>query len=211
MDNFNAQIFSQPNSSGWQDKIKGFLTVPKIIFTVLGIIVLVELILAVRVFFAPTPLPAPQAKNQTVIKAVRKISLNTAKTAFSLNETIPVSVVIDTGSNEISGMDLIVHFDPKILDASTGAIVKGNIVDEYPLANVDSKKGLISISGIEKEQNTFKGVGQFALINFTAKAAGKTSLTIDFIKGSATASNLVDAATSANILEQVNNLELEIR
>ncbi len=122
-----------------------------------------------------------------------------------------MAVLVDTGSYSVSGIDLIVHFDPKVLEAASGSLVKGKILDEYPYLSVDSKKGLISISGISSSKNNFTGTGQFALINFKSKLPGKTSLSIDFKPGSTTASNLVDVATSKNILEQVNNLELNIQ
>lgn len=195
-----------------KQKFKSFLTVPRIIFLVLGIIILVEVVYAVRVLTSRFPVPSLFLPTGNVVqKTIGKISLNVPKTSFNAAETIPVSVIIDTGSNTISGADLIVRFDPKILEATPEDLVRGKIFDGYPVMSVDAKKGLISISGINSLKNGFKGSGQFALINLKAKAQGKTTLTIDFKKGSTTDSNLVEVNSSKDVLESVDNLELNIQ
>ena len=204
MDNLNVELNNQ------QEKAKKFVFSPKIIFVILGIILLAEIVYAVRVLTTPTSIPLPVAKTD-IQKAVGKISLNTPKTNFSIKEAVPVSVMVDTGGYTISGVDLIVHFDPKILEATSGALVKGKIFDEYPLVSLDAKNGLISISGISGVQSGFKGSGQFATINLRTKSLGKTSLIIDFQKGSTTDSNLVEATTSKDILEQAGSINLEVR
>lgn len=193
------------------DNFKNFFTVPKIIFAILGIVILIEVIFVIRSLTSSVS-PLPQVGSQIgVVSTTAKISLNAANTSPRVGEVVPVVVVVDTGEKVVSGADLIIHFDPKTLEASGDAIIKGKIFDEYPLASVDAKNGLISISGVSSLNKSFKGSGQFALINFKAKIPGKTSLTVDFKKGSTTASNLVDASTSQNVLDNVDNLELEIQ
>lgn len=205
MDNINVQVFSQ-------EKPTKFLSLPKIIFIILGLIVLVEVVYAVKVLITPSPAPVISLSKQTAIqKGVSKISLTTSKATFNINKVVPVAVMVDTGNRSISGADLIVRFDPKILDITSSGLVKGAIFNEYPLISADSKTGMITISGISNEKSGFKGTGQFAMINFKAKSAGKASLTIDSKKGSTANSNLVDIDTSKNILETVDNLEITIQ
>lgn len=193
------------------EKIKNLFSGPKIVFIILGIALLIEVVYAIRVLTSPTPSSLPVPKPIVQTGAVGKISLTTPQTDIRVNEIIPVSVMIETGSHTIDGVDLIVSFDPKILEVTSGGLVKGNIFDEYPLMSLDPKKGLLSISGVSNFKNSFKGTGQFATINLRAKVPVKTSLTIDFNKGSTTDSNLVETATSKDILEDVSNLELNIR
>lgn len=211
MDNLNVEI----NNQKLRGKIKSFLTLPKIVFAVLGVIVLIELIFAFKTLTVLTPpLPSPVVKTDiqpTPQKSVAKISLNTAQTVFRIKEVVPVSVMIDTGGRGVNGVDLIVQYDTKRLEATSGGLIKGKIFDEYPLLSVDSSKGVISISGISNIRSNFTGKGQFALLNFKAKFSGKTSLIINFRKGSTTASNLVEASTAKNILDEVNNLDLEVQ
>lgn len=188
---------------------------PKIVFAVLGLIVLVELIFAFRTLVLPAPPLSPPAAKTDIKpisqKTAAKISLNTSQTVFKVKEVIPVSVMIDTGGRGVNGVDLIVQYDPKMLEATPGGLIKGKIFDEYPLLSVDSNKGVISISGISNIRSNFTGKGQFALLNFKAKLPGKTPLVINFRKGSTTASNLVEASTAKNILDEVNNLDLRIQ
>ncbi|MDO8573848.1 MAG: cohesin domain-containing protein [Candidatus Daviesbacteria bacterium] len=209
MDSLNVQVNDQLNKQ-FSGKTKKFFTGPKIIFLILGLVLLIEVIYAVRVLTSNSPPPLPQ--KTTVQPPVGKISLNAPKTSYKINEAVPVSVLIDTAGYAVGGVDLIVRFDPKILEASVSGLVKGTILEEYPAMSVDSVKGLISISGISSTQNGFTGKGQFATLNLRAKASGKTSLTIDFNgKGQTADSNLVESATSKDILETVNNLEVNVQ
>lgn len=182
----------------------------KIVFAILGIVILAEVIYAVRVLTLPVPV-SPLPSQTSTRETLAAISLNVPQSIVSIGSTVPVSVMIDTGNHRVSGVDLIVRFDPKILDATAEGLVKGKIFDEYPLASVNAKEGTISISGISSTKNSFKGTGQFAVINLKTKKTGRTSLTIEFKKGSTTDSNLVETDTSRNILDTVGNLELMIQ
>lgn len=213
MDKLSAtpNVYTSPPSGGGKIKfsIRKFIT-PKNIFLSLGVILLIEVIFAVKTLTAPTPPPATPPKAGVQSKA-GEISLNVSKTSFQVAETVPVLVLVDTGDHQVAGVDLIVHFDPKILEATSADLVKGKIFDDYPAVSVDANKGLISISGIASLQNNFKGKGLFATLNLKAKAAGKASVTIDFQKGSTTDSNLVEASSSQDVLERVVNLELVVK
>lgn len=190
---------------------KNFLTIPRIIFAILGIIVLVELVYAVRVLTAPSPTPSLSAQRIASQTLAGRISLFSPRKEFKVNETVPVSVIVETGSYAVGGIDLIVRFDPKILSVTAEGLTRGKIMDEYPLKSVDQAKGLISISGISNSQTGFTGTGEFAVINFKAKTAGQTSLTIDFKKNTTTNSNLVEMNTFKNILDAVDNLEVVVQ
>ncbi len=212
MDNFTANVYNAPTPPPKKNFL-GLKFTPKIIFIILGIVVLVEVVIAVRNLTSPVSTPLFQT-NTNVSQAVSgeaKISLVVSKNNFKTGDIIPVSVVIDTAGRLINGVDLIIQFDPKIVDATDKDIIKGNLFDDYPMATVDSVKGLILISGISNAQKGIKVSGQFIVVNLKAKAPGKTSLTIDFEKGTTTHSNLVEQSTLSNILEKVDNLEIEIK
>lgn len=206
--NLNVFVNNQPNKP-LSNKFKNPFSLPKIIFIVLGIIVIIELIYAARTL---NLFSASQPVNKSIISPLTaKISLDVPKATFRINEVVPVTVNINTGGHSIDGVDLIVSFDPKILEATTSGLIKGKIFDEYPLLSVDSNKGLIYISGVNSAKNAFNGIGQFALLNLKAKIPGQTTLSINFKKGATTDSNLVETGTSKNILETVNNLELTVQ
>lgn len=203
MDDFDGQI---------NDKlVKRKLPLSKVLFAILAIILLAEVVYAVRVLTSPPPPPPQQRPVESKKEVGGKISLTAPKNSFAVNESVPVAVVIDTGTKRVDGMDVIVRFDPKTLEASTAGLVKGKIFDDYPEAAVDAKLGVVSISGISSLASSFQGTGQLALVNFKAKAKGKTSLVIEYQKGATTDSNMVETGTSKDILEGVGNLDLEIR
>lgn len=201
MDNFNNQNL--------QGTIKKF-SVAKIIFIILGLVLLGEVIYAVKVLTVPAPLPVP-VRRAEIKPTVGKISLSTPKTSFRVGEVMQIVASIDSGGNTVDGVDLVIKYNPKVLEATPGGLIKGKIFDEYPFLSVDSDKGLISISGISSLGNNFKGSGQFAVINFKAKALGTSSLVVDFTKDSTADSNMVEAGTSKDILEVVNNLSLTVQ
>lgn len=211
MDNFTANTYNAPTPLP-KKKFFGINFTPKIIFIILGIVVLIEIIIAVKNLTAPVATPVTLVGNTNrSIPKVATISLTTAKTAYKIGEIIPVSVTVDTAGRLIDGVDFILQYDPKILEVKDQDIIKGTLFDDYPLAAVDSSRGLVTMSGISNAQNGILVSGQFVTINFKAKARGKTALTIDFQKDTTIHSNLVEASTLSNVLGQVNNLEINIQ
>ncbi len=210
MDVLNTQLNNSLNKEQFPEKIKKIFSGPKIIFAILGVILLIEVIYAFKVLTAPTPPPPPAARKTEITKTGGKIALFSPKKSYKINETVQVSVVIGSGGHTIDGVDLVVRYNPKVLEATQGGLIKGKILSEYPLVSLDANKGLISISGISSLNKGFIGTGQFASLLFKAKAVGTAPLTIDFTKGSTTDSNLVESGTSKDILEIVDNLELNI-
>lgn len=189
---------------------KKYFAGPKIIFAILGVILLAEVVYAVKVLVFSAP-PPPPARKTGIQKTAGRISLTTPKKIYKVNEIVPVSVIINTGGHAVDGVDLVVRFNPKSLEATPGGLVKSGIFDEYPLVALDKKTGLISISGVNSLKKGYQGTGQFAVLNLKAKLPGKTSVTIDFNKGSTTDSNLVESGLSKDILEAVGNLELVVQ
>lgn len=171
---------------------------------------MIELIFAIKTLTAPTP-PSPAAPSKSQPASVN-LSLEAVGQDFKVGEIVTVNVRVNTGGHPTDGIDLVLNFDPKILEASTASLIKTTIYPDYPQMRVDSKVGLVQISGISGvEGGTFKGEGVLATINFKAKAAGKTTLTIDYTKGQTNDSNVVESATGLDILEGVNNLNLTIK
>ncbi len=204
MDNFNVSNF---NTDTPQKKI----SLPKIIFIILGVVLIAEVIYAGWSLIpksAGTPLPVQS--NSNVEQSVSRISLTAPEQSFQVGDVIPVLVSIDSGGKNISGVDLIVQYDPEFLEITNEDLEVGQALDEYPFKSVDPEQGLVSISGITSLGNDFSGAAEFAALNFRAVSPGQTVLSVNFEKGSTVASNLVEVTSAQNILEETDDLELII-
>lgn len=213
MDNLSAtpNIYTSPLPGGEKSKfsIRKFLT-PKTIFLSLGVILLIEVIFAVKTLTAPTPAP-PLAQPESQPGKVN-LSLEAVGRDFKVGEIVTVNVRVNTGGHRTDGVDLVLKFDPKILEASTASLIKTTIYPDYPQMKVDAKGGLVQISGISGlDGKTFKGTGVFATINFKARAVGETTLTVNFTPGKTDDSNIVESLSGNDILESVSNLNLSVQ
>ncbi|MDD2823331.1 MAG: cohesin domain-containing protein [Candidatus Daviesbacteria bacterium] len=146
-------------------------------------------------------------------KALNTISLTVPKTDFKVGEMIPVGINIESDKTT-AGADIIIHYDANLLaltpTSSKSAVTVGTLYDEYPINQSESKSGVITVSGIT---NNIAGVipnGLFGTILFQAKAAGSAKVFIEFTKGKTNDSNIIENKKSADVLEQVKNLDLKI-
>lgn len=181
---------------------------PKIIFFILGVVILVELFFALRMLQRPSP--PPPAEPKPISGA--SITLLASKKDYSVGEIAPVSVSLFTGGRPTDGTDLVVKFDTSLLEATSGSVIRGRIYPEYPLVDVNPATGIITVSGITSiRQSNFNGQGIFATINFRVVKPGRTTVSVDFEKGKTADSNVVETSSASDILEKVTNLDLMIR
>lgn len=181
----------------------------RIIFPILVVVLTTELLIGLKTLL--TPLPKSQTpKPQPISDA--KIFLISPKASFKVGDNIPIIVKVSTGGHITSGTDLMLHFDPKIIEASSAAFIRGKIYQNFPQASIDSKTGTIIISGVTQgEKDGFGGIGELGVINFKAKALGNTTLNIDFKLGSTNDSNVIDVQTNQDVLDKVYNLNILIK
>ena len=202
MDNMPPQINTN------ETKKKNY---PTIEFLILAAVIVIELIYVVRVLVSPTPPAIPVAKVAPITDG--SIALTAVKNEYTVGETVPVTVRIDTGGHGTQGSDVLIKYDPRILEANgTSVMVKGEVYKDYPVLIADPKTLMITISGISSlEGDKFKGNGIFATVNFKAKAMGSTALTVQFTKDSSTDSNMVDAESGNDSVGSVSNLDITVK
>lgn len=205
MDNNNPTIYTTPSVP---TSNKRWFQTWKIIYPILGIMILVELVFGLKTLFSP--LPKSQIQKLQPIAGAR-IVLSSSKNSYKVGEVVPVIIRIVTRGHETSGTDFVLHFNPKILEASASSFTQGKIYNDYPLISIDTKTGLARISGIASSaKQAFNGVGELGTIRFTAKAKGSVNLIVDFRKGLTNESNVFDVNDSLDILQGSNNLKLTI-
>ena len=182
---------------------------PKIILLILAVVVLAEIIFAIKTLTSPI---SEISQNKTSLGKAN-IALLLGKSEYVVGDTLPIKIRVDTNDNKTSGTDVLLRFDPKIFEASgTGVITVGTIYPDYPVASVDSQAGLITISGISpNKESGFSGAGILATVNLRAKAPGQTKITLDFTQDSIKDTNILDATSSRDLLQQVMPLSLTIK
>ncbi len=124
-----------------------------------------------------------------------------------VGKTLEVSINLTT-SEPTDGTDVIVKYDPALLQAQT--VTPGTIYDAYPAQKIDSKTGTITLSAIATGATGFSGNGAFAKVTFKALKAGSTTLSLDYQDGSTTESNVMSTDTGKDILNKVDSLKLTI-
>lgn len=196
---------SNVSKDTFKDKVKKHL--PKMLFALLALVLVGELIYGIRTLTRPFPTRV----DATSTIGVGKIVLDAPKSNYAMGEEIPVKVRVITAGRATDSTDLLLKFDPAILDSTTSAIIDGNLYKEYIIKEVDKTQGQVRISAITPPNTEgFVGVGEFATITFLAKKEGTTKLEIDFVKGSTTDSNIVETGVAIDILDEVYNLDLSI-
>lgn len=175
---------------------------------ILGVIILYEAITLVRTISNPVPsIPAVQPINGG------KIVLLSNKNNYVVNENIPIDLKISTGGYSTLGTDVVIKYDPTILDASGAtSIRKSDLYTEYPLVTADPTNGLIFISGVSTQnKDSFNGVGIFGTLNLKALKPGTTSLEIQYLPDATNESNVIKVNSAEDILKEVKGITLTIQ
>ncbi len=187
---------TKPASKNW----------PKLLIFLVVVIVVIEVFIGIKKISASLP---PIEKIQPITEG--KIVLSSSKSTYRVGEPVKVSVKVVTGGRSTDGTDLILKYDPSLLEASTSSIVKGTIYKDYVLADIDTKQGVVRISGVTPPNTEgFVGIGEFATVNFIPKKEGQVRLAVDYLKDSTTDSNILETITAKDILTEVINLDLSI-
>lgn len=183
---------------------------PKIIYIFLIAIILIEVVLAVRSFVSPTKSQALIEKPQPLGNG--RIVLESDKRAYQVGDEIEVNIKISTGGYTSAGSDVLLIYDPEIVELSEGRFFeRGQIYQDYPGANFDPERGSIFLSGISiSNSEGFNGTDSFGKLFLKAKKTGITSLKVEYTKESTTDSNIIEIKSIADVLGEVHNLDLNI-
>ncbi len=207
MDN---QIFNYQNSD-FQKPPKAGLPILRIIFFIFAAVIAFELLMGAKTLL--TPIKVIQKTPSTVVLSEGVINLSTLQSSYGVSETVPVAVKVSTGNHLTSGVDLVLKYDPVILEASSAALIKGSAFDEYPDVNIDSKNGILRASGVVSPAKLgFNGNnGDFGVINFTAISKGMTTISLEFSPNATDDSNMVELETNKDVLGKVSSVKINIQ
>lgn len=183
----------------------------KIILGIIAAIIIGEVIWAGWTLLKPSVAPKVVSKASSSKQAGKaSIVLQAAKSNIKVGEKVAVTATI-ASDKPAAGMDLVVSFDPNLLSVENKSlpVTTTTLLDDYPFNQLD-EGGKISVSGISSSDTGKVLNGILGTITFVAKAPGKTKVTVDFTKGSTVDSNVTDAKTAKDLLNEVKNVELNI-
>lgn len=205
MDN---QIFIN-KASDFQKTYKESKPIFKIILIIFAAVLVVEILIGLKTLLTPIKVVKP---TEPVLLSEASINLSTAKSSYKVGEGVPLLIKVSTGNRLSAGADLVLKYDPKILEVSTQSFVKGTAYDDYPAIDVDLNKGIIRVSGVvSASKQGFNGSGDFGEINFTAKASGETNISLEYLPNTTSDSNIMEAITNKDILEKGGSVKINIQ
>lgn len=181
----------------------------KYLLYVLVAVVVIEILWAAKTLLSP--IPVKKAAEVPVITDAT-LSLISSKKDFKQGEILLVNINLQTGGHKTIGTDIVLKYNPKVLETSQTAFIRGTVYPDYPLIKVDNEKGLINISGVvTSKDGSFEGTGLFGQVAFKAKSVGLATVQLEFIKDASNDSNVIETGTPKDILGKVNNLEVNVR
>jgi hypothetical protein len=130
------------------------------------------------------------------------LSLDPSQKVVSVGDEFEVSLNLNIGGIETSGADVIISYDPNVLEVTQ--IRPGILFQKYPVS--EAKDGKLGFSAAAVPPQTFSGKGTLAYLKFKALNPGTAFLQFAFEKGSTSDSNVVEAGSfGKDILDKVIN------
>lgn len=152
-------------------------------------------------------LPSPaKIFNQQPADQKAILRLTTKDSQIKVGDLVKVDVELDTQDKSVDGVDVILNYNPVLLE--NNRLEPGQIFSNIMTNQVDQETGIIKFSALSKPEQTFKGTGILATLEFKALKAGTTFIDFDFQEDSTEETNV--AGQGKDILKTVENLEINI-
>lgn len=155
---------------------------------------------------SPTPFltPTPTISQGTISYAT--LSFDSNPFAF-LGDEFPLTINF-ASTQEVSGVDVVVLFDPDILSANRVEPV--SLFSENTNWKIENDLGLVRISQTADPRLGFSGEGTLAKIFFNPKHTGTTTFVFDYREGSKSESNAISLSTGDDILSIPHSHQIEV-
>lgn len=187
----------------------------KIAVAVLGVLILGEIIWAGYTLLHPNQSPSGNSAPTLVSKTTPSPTPAKASLVLSGPETATVGatlkVSIDLSSSEATdGVDAVLKYDPLVFQALS--VDPGAIYPEYPIKTIDAANGKITLSAVTSpDAPGFKGDGLYGSITLKTLKAGPAVISIDYVAGSTTDSNILGNVSAKDILTSVKDLNVNVK
>lgn len=140
----------------------------------------------------------PNIKN---VEANSKISLQTTKKTYTVNEPINIQVVIESDNKLIDGAQFELNYDPSQITIEN--INQGTFFPLYPKKEINPQKGTITLIALQDAKDT-QPVENIVLATIQAKALKKGTTSLQFNKNQ----THIAGYGGQELLQNINNLTL---
>ena len=136
------------------------------------------------------------------------MTLVSEKNAYKLDELIKLKIILEAAGRRITGVDVYLKYDPKILEPQKYLKTESSSFDVFPYLKVDALSGTIIFSALTLPKEDARGRGEVAELAFKPLKRGQTRVKLLFTPGSSRDSNA--AFLGKDILEKAHELEFKI-
>jgi hypothetical protein len=192
----------------------------KLLFAVLALAIMGEVVWAVFYLANPSKFSQGRPASLPLLPVDKKeavLFIDPPFGEFRKGTTVEVGITLDSKGNLITGVDVVLRFDPvylEVVDANPKIegiqITSGVIFSDYLGEKIDPSRGKITISGLAGIDQPFSGRGVLAKVEFLTKTLGTTKIFFEFQAGATTDSNVVDTFAK-DILGKTTGGEYNIR
>lgn len=123
--------------------------------------------------------------------------------SFSSTQTFPVGIIVDSAGKSVDGVDVILNFDPRMVQVIGSAIAPTGMFEKVVQNSVDNKSGQVKFSALTFSPKPETGI--LATFQIKPLTAGVANFNFDFTLGKTTDSNIAEHATARDILGKVGN------
>ncbi len=134
-----------------------------------------------------------------LVSAAPMLQLSHSAEQISIGNSASSTINLDAQGNELVGTDVILTFDPAVVEIT--ALAKGPLFPVYPVASYDNVEGTLKLSGSSNYNQYFQGTGMLATITFRGLTAGDAGLEIKWTPGATNDTNVVSPQAQDLLLD----------
>ncbi|MEA2020239.1 MAG: cohesin domain-containing protein [Patescibacteria group bacterium] len=134
------------------------------------------------------------------------LELIPGESTLSFGDTLDVDIVVDSGEALISGVDVVIDFDPDKFDISMNVDDSAFSTFMPTTGRIDNTTGEINFSAYTEAEETVSGEAIVGTLELTPLVdSGEEGLIFDFTLGETEDCNVIEAESVDDILNSVTN------
>ncbi len=143
---------------------------------------------------------------RSALAADATLELIPSEGTISLEEYLSVDIVVDSGEASVSGVDIVMDFDPDKFEVSMNVDDSAFSTFMPSTGRIDNTTGHISFSAYTESEETVSGEAIVATLELTALVdSGEGEVTFDFTLGETDDCNVIEAESIDDILSSVTS------